>query len=233
MKRLALACALALGILSGTAGAQDAKPQDAKDKAYLDDTRADIVKSGFGLCWHTGFGPPPASGPECDPNYVAYVAPPPAPVVASVPVPPPPQQVAAFTPPPAPKPVAEKLTLDADALFDFDKATLRQAGRDTLDGFISKLRDISPETIMAIGHADRFGTDSYNQRLSEQRVATVKAYMVSKGIDAGRVYTEGKGETQPVTKAGDCSGPKSAKVIACLQPDRRVDIEVIGTKIDR
>jgi OOP family OmpA-OmpF porin len=86
---------------------------------------------------------------------------------------------------------------------------------------------------MTIGHADRFGSDKYNQRLSEQRVATVKAYMVSKGVESGRIYTEGKGETQPVTKAGDCTGPKSAKVIACLQPDRRVDIEVIGTKIVR
>ena len=224
---LAVACALAMGILSGVARAQD-KMQDAKDRAFVEDTRATVVKSGFGLCWHSGFGPPPAAGPECDPNYVAYVAPP---VVKSAPVPPP--QMAALTPPPAPRPVAEKLTLDADTLFDFDKATLRPAGRDTLDGFVSKLRDISPDTIMAIGHADRIGTDRYNQRLSEQRVATVKAYMVSKGVEAGRVYTEGKGETQPVTKAGDCLGPKSAKVIACLQPDRRVDIEVIGTRIVR
>jgi OOP family OmpA-OmpF porin len=224
---LAVACALAMGILSGVARAQD-KMQDAKDRAFVEDTRATVVKSGFGLCWHSGFGPPPAAGPECDPNYVAYVAPP---VVKSAPVPPP--QMAALTPPPAPRPVAEKLTLDADTLFDFDKATLRPAGRDTLDGFVSKLRDISPDTIMAIGHADRFGTDRYNQRLSEQRVATVKAYMVSKGVESGRIYTEGKGETQPVTKAGDCLGPKSAKVIACLQPDRRVEIEVIGTKIVR
>ena len=224
---LAVACALAMGILSGVARAQD-KMQDAKDRAFVEDTRATVVKSGFGLCWHSGFGPPPAAGPECDPNYVAYVAPP---VVKSAPVPPP--QMAALTPPPAPRPVAEKLTLDADTLFDFDKATLRPAGRDTLDGFVSKLRDISPDTIMAIGHADRIGTDRYNQRLSEQRVATVKAYMVSKGVEAGRVYTEGKGETQPGTKAGDCAGPKSAKVIACLQPDRRVDIEVIGTRIVR
>jgi OmpA-OmpF porin, OOP family len=129
--------------------------------------------------------------------------------------------------------VGQKLTLDADTLFDFDKATLRPAGRDTLDTFMGQLKDITPETIMAIGHADRIGTDRYNQHLSEQRVATVKAYMVSKGVDANRIYTEGKGETQPVTKAGDCAGPKSAKVIACLQPDRRVDIEVIGTRIVR
>ena len=139
-----------------------------------------------------------------------------------------------MTPPPAPKPVAEKLTLDADTLFDFDKATLRPAGRDALDTFVGKLADISPETIMTIGHADRIGTPRYNQRLSEQRVATVKDYMVSKGVEPGRMGgTEGKGESQPVTKAEDCAGPKSAKVIACLQPDRRVEIEVIGTRIVR
>ena len=226
---LVVACALALGILSGAASAQDISAQSAKDRQFVTDTSSQVIKSGFGLCWHSGFGPAPAAGPECDPNYVAYVAPPPA--VQPTPVPPP--QMAALTPPPAPRPVAEKLTLDADTLFDFDKATLRPAGRDSLDAFVSKLRDISPETIMTIGHADRIGSDRYNQRLSEQRVATVKAYMVGKGVESGRIYTEGKGETQPITKAGDCLGPKSAKVIACLQPDRRVDIEVIGTRIVR
>ena len=222
---LAAACALALGILSGAAQAQNA--QDAGDKAYIDSSNGSPVMSGFGLCWHSGFGPTPASGPECDPNYVAPVK-----KVAAV-APPAPQVVAAMTPPPAPKPVAEKLTLDADALFDFDKSTLRPAGRDALDTFVGKLKDISPETIMTIGHADRIGTPRYNQRLSEQRVASVKDYMVSKGVEANRIYAEGKGETQPVTKAGDCAGPKSAKVIACLQPDRRVEIEVIGTRIAR
>lgn len=224
---LVIACALTLGVLSGAARAQ------APDgRAYLDDTRGAVVKSGFGLCWHTSFGPPPAAGPECDPNYVAAAAPATPAAVQPAPAPAP-QQVAALTPPPAPKPVAEKITLDADTLFDFDKATLRPAGRDALDTFVGKLRDISPETIMTIGHADRIGSERYNQRLSEQRVASVKDYMVSKGVDAGRIYSEGKGETQPVTKAGDCTGPKSAKVIACLQPDRRVDIEVIGTRIVR
>jgi len=225
---LAVACALALGMVSGAARAQDVQAQTAKDRAFVSDTRAQVIKSGFGLCWHNGFGPAPAPGPECDPNYVAYVAP-----AAQPAAPPPPEKVAALTPPLAPRPVAEKLTLDADTLFDFDKATLRPAGRDALDNFVGKLRDISPETIMAIGHADRIGTDRYNQRLSEQRAASVKAYMVSKGVAADRVYAEGKGETQPVAKAEDCAGPKSAKVIACLQPDRRVDIEVIGTRIVR
>ena len=221
---LALECALALGVLSGAAQAQNTQNPDGR--AYLDDSRGSVVMSGTGLCWHTGFGPPPASSPECDPNYVAPVAP-----VAKV-EPAAPQTVAALTPP-APRPVAEKLTLDADMLFDFNKSTLRPAGRDALDTFVGKLRDISPETIMAIGYADRIGSERYNQRLSEQRVASVKNYLVSKGVESARVYTEGRGETQPVTKAEDCTGPKSAKLIACLQPDRRVNIEVIGTKLAR
>jgi OOP family OmpA-OmpF porin len=133
----------------------------------------------------------------------------------------------------APKPVAERVTLDADTLFDFDKSTLRPAGKEALDVFVLGLRDISPEVISAVGHTDRFGTDAYNQHLSDQRAASVKAYLVSKGIDANRVATEGKGESQPVTKSGDCQGAKSTAVIACLQPDRRVDVEVIGNRIQR
>jgi OOP family OmpA-OmpF porin len=101
---LALACALALGILSGPARAQDASPQTAKDRLFVDSS-ATIVKSGFGLCWHSGFGPPPPPGNECEPRIVAYVAPPP-PVLKSEPVPPP--QIAAAPPPavvaPAPPP---------------------------------------------------------------------------------------------------------------------------------
>jgi len=101
---LAVACALALGILSGAARAQSAVQETVKDRAYVEDTRATVVKSGFGLCWHSGFGPPPAAGPECDPNYVAYVAPP---VLKAVAVAPPamapvqpPAVVAAPAPPP-------------------------------------------------------------------------------------------------------------------------------------
>jgi OOP family OmpA-OmpF porin len=133
----------------------------------------------------------------------------------------------------APKPVAERVTLDADTLFDFDKSTLRPAGQEALDIFVAGLKDISPELISAVGHTDRFGTDSYNQHLSDQRAASVKAYLISKGVDANRVATEGKGESQPVTKSGDCQGAKSTAVVACLQPDRRVDVEVIGNRINR
>lgn len=204
---LAVSCVFALGIVSSVAGAQT----NPADTGYLTDQRGTVVRSGFGLCWHTGFGPAVPT-PECD-GVVA-----PAPMAKAVePVPP----VAA-------KPASQKVTLDADTLFDFNKATLRPAGRAALDDFLAKSKDLNPETITVVGHADRFGSAAYNQRLSERRAAAVKTYLVTKGIEPGRIHAEGRGETQPVTKAGQCDGAKSAKVVACLQPDRRVDIEVVG-----
>ncbi|HNM65416.1 MAG TPA: OmpA family protein, partial [Accumulibacter sp.] len=103
-------------------------------------------------------------------------------------------------------------------------------GMRKLDEVAAKAKDVKLEVITAVGHTDRIGSDSYNQALSERRAAAVKSYLVGKGIEANRVYTEGKGKKQPVTKPGQCVGPKSKKVIDCLQPDRRVDIELIGTK---
>ena len=88
--------------------------------------------------------------------------------------------------------VTRRVTLDADALFDFDKATLRPAGRAALDEFVASVKTITPETITATGHADRFGSDAYNQRLSERRVQTVKAYLVGQNMDANRIRAVGK-----------------------------------------
>jgi OOP family OmpA-OmpF porin len=84
--------------------------------------------------------------------------------------------------------------------------------------------------ILAIGHTDRIGSVKYNQKLSVKRAEAVKQYLVDKGIAANRIYAEGKGKSQPVTKAGDCKGKVTSALIACLQPDRRVDVEVTGTK---
>ena len=110
---------------------------------------------------------------------------------------------------PLPKPAAEKITVAADALFDFDKATLRPEGKAKLDELVSKAAAIKLEVILVVGHTDRIGSDAYNQKLSERRAAAVKTYLVAKGIEANRVYTEGKGEKQPVT--GDkCKWPKAA-----------------------
>lgn len=179
---------------------------------YVIDARGNVAKSGTGLCWRTGYWTPAQAIAECDPDLAKKDADKAAGAAAGV------------------KPSAEKLTLAADALFDFDKAVLRPEGKAKLDELVAKVKSIKLEVIIAVGHADRLGSAAYNQKLSEKRAAAVKAYLVSKGLEPNRVYTEGKGKTQPKTKADECKGPKSAKVIACLQPDRRVEIEVIGTK---
>ena len=187
---------------------------------YAIDQRGYVVKSGANLCWRTGYWTPAMAIEECDPDLVKKPEPAPAkPATAAPPA-------AA----PAPVPAAQKVTLAADALFDFDKAVLRDEGKAKLDKLAGDIKGIKLEVIIAVGHADRFGTDAYNQKLSEKRADAVKAYLVAKGIEPNRVYTEGKGEKQPVTKPDQCKGAKSKKTIACLQPDRRVEIEVIGTK---
>jgi outer membrane protein OmpA-like peptidoglycan-associated protein len=124
----------------------------------------------------------------------------------------------------------EKVWLDADALFDFDAYQLLPGGRAALDDFVSRLKGTTLGMIRAVGHADRLGSEGYNQILSEDRAEAVKAYLVSKGIEPDRVRAEGRGASQPVTKPGECVGGKDAKVIACLQADRRVGIEVAGTR---
>jgi OOP family OmpA-OmpF porin len=139
---------------------------------------------------------------------------------------------ATVTPAPrrAPEAAIEKVILDAGALFEFDAYELRPVGRAALDDFIDRLKGATFGMIRAVGHADRLGSEAYNQILSEERAEAVKAYLVGKGFEPDRVQAEGRGATQPVTKPGECAGGMSAKVIACLQPDRRVGIETAGTR---
>jgi len=190
---------------------------------HIYDSRGEVVKSGTGLCWKTTRWTPAMAIEACDPDLLKKEAPPVAKPAAPK-----------AAPAPAPKPAAQKVTLAADALFDFDKATLRADGKAKLDEMLAKIKDIKLEVIIAVGHADRIGSDKYNQKLSEARAASVKTYLVSKGLEPNRVYTEGKGEKQPVTgdkcmKMGK-EHRSNKKLVACLQPDRRVEIEVIGTK---
>ena len=169
---------------------------------------------------------PPKPEPKPAPPPAPKPAPPPPPAPKPAPAPAP----EAPKPEPAkPKPVAEKVTFAADVLFDFDKAVIKPEGKSKLDDISNKARGINLEVVIAIGHADRIGADAYNQRLSVRRAEAIKAYLVSKGVEPNRIYTEGKGEKQPVT-GGQCKGMKDAKLIACLQPDRRTEIEVIGTR---
>lgn len=218
---LAVACALALGVFSATANAQVRDINgNIDEKSLLIDSRGVPVISGTGLCWHTAYGPAPSWTAECHaavPAPVAqYVAPAPAPVVKAA---------------AAPLPVWEKVAFDANVLFDSDKSALRPAGRDKLDAFVSNIRGLDSQSIMAIGYADRMGTEASNQVLSQQRVDTVKAYLVGKGIASNRVQTSAKGETQPTTFAGECKDANNATNVACMQPDRHVFIEISGTRI--
>ena len=124
----------------------------------------------------------------------------------------------------------EKLSLAADALFDFDKAILKPEGKQALDDFVGKLSKIKYDSLIAVGYTDRLGSESYNKDLSVRRAEAVKAYLTGKGIGASQVFTDGKGKANPVT--GDsCKGAKKNKaLIECLQPDRRVEVEVAGTR---
>ena len=166
------------------------------------------------LCWRDASWTPATATTGCDGALV--------PVAAAPMVTPPPAPVA---PPPPPPPVAaSKVTFAADAFFDFDKSVLKPEGRAKLDDLVSKIRDVNLEVIIAVGHTDFVGTDAYNQRLSVRRAEAVKAYLVTKGIERNRVYTEGKGEKQPVADNRTAAG--RAK-------NRRVEIEVVGTRATR
>jgi len=177
------------------------------------------------LCWRDGVWTPATALAGCDgaPATMAAPAPMPAPAPAGPPT-------AAPAPAPAAAPVApaviaaptsEKVTFAADAFFDFDKSVLKPEGRAKLDDLTSKMSGLNLEVIIAVGHTDSVGSDSYNQRLSIRRSEAVKAYLVSKGVEKNRVYTEGKGEKQPVADNKTSEG--RAK-------NRRVEIEVVGTR---
>ncbi len=177
---------------------------------------------------------------EAAPRYAstpAYVAPPPTPAPAPLPAPVMRALPPVMAPDPAPPaavvaaPVRRRVTFSAESLFSFDQSTVKPEGKAALDQFAADTRGTQFDVISVEGHTDRLGTTAYNQRLSLRRAEAVKAYLVgSGGFAADKVNVVGKGETSPVTQTADCKGSKpTAQLIACLQPDRRVDIEVTGT----
>ena len=195
-------------------------------------TASDNWRSGHGnlqwrngdgtLCWRDAFWTPATAAPGCD-GAIAPAAPA-APRAAAAPAAAP----AAAAPAPAPAApaptVATKVTFAADAFFDFNKSVVKPEGKAKLDDLVGKIKGINLEVIIAVGHTDSVGGDAYNQKLSVRRSEAVKAYLVSKGIEKNRVYTEGKGEKQPVADNKTAEG--RAK-------NRRVEIEVVGTRANK
>lgn len=185
-----------------------------------------VAKDNYGNCWKTSEWTPALAIVECDPHLVKKPEPP---RVSQVTPPPARAPEPAPTPAPAlpPKPVFEKVTLETEALFDFDKATLRPQGKDKLEDMVSKMNQYPEVDVVQIsGFTDRLGSEPYNQKLSERRAAAVKNYLVERGVASSRMETVGRGESEPLTN-GSCKGNKKSKqLISCLQPDRRVEIEI-------
>jgi OOP family OmpA-OmpF porin len=180
-------------------------------------TDGTVWKNGTNeYCWRDNNWTPPTGVMGCD--GVPVPAPKAAPAPEPAPAPPAPVPVPVMVPV---APVTEKVSFAADAFFDFDKATLKPEGKAKLDDLADKVKGLTLEVIIAVGHTDAAGSDAYNQKLSEKRAGAVKSYLTSKGIEASRVYTEGKGEKQPVADNKTKDG--AAK-------NRRVEIEVVGTR---
>ncbi|OIQ77242.1 outer membrane protein A precursor [mine drainage metagenome] len=203
-------------------------PRTEIERYRIDDAvgnKGDVDLVSVGLVYRFG-APTPTPVARAYTPQPAVLAQAPEPVVVvpvAVPVPPP-------APPPPPVPV--KVSFSADSLFDFDNAAVKPAGRMELDKLANDLHGVDFDVINVTGHTDRLGSHAYNQKLSTRRAEAVNAYLVqSGGIAADKINAKGVDGSDPVTKPGDCVGSKATPaLIACLQPDRRVDIEVTGKR---
>jgi OOP family OmpA-OmpF porin len=208
-----------------------AAPALAHDTAgYWVNSEGTIWRSGYGLCWRAGYWTPAMAVAECDPDLVAK------PAVEAPPAAKPAAAVPAAVAPEAPAPVGpakaafEKFTFGAETLFAFDKAIVRPDAAGILDDVVTKMNKYPEvELIVVTGHTDRIGKDAYNQALSERRAEAVRDYLVGKGVDSSRVQAVGRGEAEPVVGCGKVKGRETRankSLIECLQPNRRVVIEI-------
>jgi len=208
--------------LSGAASAQ------SKQGYWTQPSGGDAVwKNAAGQCWRAGYWTPAMAIAECDPDLIPKPAPKPAATPAPAPAPKP---AAAPAPKPAAAPAKPRvLRVTSTELFDFNKAVLSQTAQAKLDvEVVAKLGGFATVQFINVnGHTDRLGSQQYNQKLSEKRAIAVKTYLVSKGVDGSKIETYGFGKTLPVKSCPDQKDRKA--LIACLEPNRRVDVEVQGT----
>ena len=212
------------------AGATARSTNPPPSTGYVGSGAGVVATNPFGLCWRSGaeWSADKAAAP-CDAVPRASIPPAPiakAPEPAAAPAP-----LAAAAPAPV---VIEKITLSTDVLFEFNKADLKPSGQQKLDELAKNAQGANVDRVVLVGHADRIGSEEYNQELSEKRAKAVADYLAQKGVDSSRLQVEGKGKSEPIT-GNDCEklGPannKNAKLIACLQPDRRVDAELLGSR---
>ncbi len=194
-------------------------------EGYLTDTRGNVVKNNYDECWRTGYWTPAMSIAECDPDLVKKDQP---------------KMAEAMTPAAAPAPAPEAgpdkpaffpVSLQAETLFDFNKSVIRAEGKKKLDSeIVGKMKENPQvEGVLVTGHADRIGSNAYNQKLSQHRADAVKTYLVGQGIEGKRIETAAKGESEPVAACDEMKGKangKNRKLVECLQPNRRVVVEV-------
>lgn len=195
---------------------------------YLVDSRGHVVKNNYNECWKTGSWTPAMATEECDPSLIKKAEPKvaaaqPAPVAAPAPAAGP--ERAAFVP----------ISLQAETLFAFNKSDIHADGKKQLDNeVVGKMKDYPQvEVVLVTGYTDRIGTNAYNDKLSQRRANAVKDYLVSQGIESKRIETAGKGEADPISSCDNVKGKSSGtnkKLVQCLQPDRRVTVEVTVQK---
>ena len=183
----AMAAMLAFG---GVAQATDIAP-------YVTSSSKEIVKSGYDLCWRTGFWTPAlAEGTGCDGD------------VAN----------------------SGKIVLAADTLFDLNSARVKPEGVKMLQELVARMSGLNVDVVMAPGYPDETGPADFNQALSERRAEAVKNIMVREGVPADKIQTEGKGPANPVVTCTE--GQSKAEFIACLAPNRRTVVEVVGSRAE-
>jgi OmpA-OmpF porin, OOP family len=209
--KLAFIAATAVVAASASAQSVPASRQATNDN-WVNGTGEYVWMNGTNeLCWRDAFWTPATANAKCDGALVAQAPTPPAPAA-----------------PAAPAITSQKVTYQADTLFDFDKAVLKPAGKQAIDDLATKIQGLDLEVAVATGYTDRIGSDKYNDRLSLRRAQAVKAYLVSKGVPANKIYTEGKGKRNPVKT--DCNQKNRKALISCLAPNRRVEVEIVGTQ---